>query len=55
MSVEHGYGQSNGKNGVNGPIAQQNVAKDLKSGLELAALQIRVLVQGSSQRPKIAF
>ena len=51
--MEHGYGQSNGKNGVNGPIAQQHVAKDLKSGLELA-LEIRVLVQGSSKRPKIA-
>ena len=54
MSVEHGYGQSNGKNGVNGPIAQQNVAKDLKSGLELA-VEMRVLVQVSSQRPNGAF
>ena len=27
---------ANGKNGVHGPCAQQHVAKELKSGLELA-------------------
>ena len=28
--------RANGKNGVHGPCAQQHVAKELKSGLELA-------------------
>ena len=45
---------ANGKNGVHGQCAQQHVAKEPKSGLELA-MEVSVLVQESGQRPKIAF
>ena len=46
--------KANGKDGANGPTAQFHVAMGPKSGLELA-LEFMVLVQGSGQRPKIAF
>ena len=41
-----------GKDGVNGPIAQQHAAKGLISGVELAL--IMVLVKEKGQRPKFA-
>ena len=46
-----------GKDGVNGPIAQQHAAKGLISGVELALIraeQIMVLVKERVQRPKVA-
>ena len=46
-----------GKDGVNGPIAQQHAAKGLISGVELALIraeQIMVLVKERVQRPKAA-
>ena len=46
-----------GKDGVNGPIAQQHAAKGLISGVELALIraeQIMVLVKEKGQRPKFA-
>ena len=46
--------QANGRGGVNGPTAPFHVAMGPKSGLELA-VEVMVLVQGSGQRPKIAF
>ena len=47
--------QANGKNGAHGPCAQQHVAKELKSGLELAVEDLG-LVQGKRiQRRKFAF
>ena len=39
---------------MNGPSAPVHVAMGPKSGLELA-VEVMVLVQGSGQRPKIAF
>ena len=46
--------KANGKDGANGPTAPFHVAMEPESGLELA-LEVTVLVQGSGQRPKIAF
>ena len=46
--------QANGRGGVNGPTAPFHVAMGPKSGLELA-VEVMALVQGSGQRPKIAF
>ena len=46
--------RANGKNGAHGPCAQQHVAKELKSGLELAVEDLS-LVQERLQRPKAAF
>ena len=46
-----------GKDGVNGPIAQQHAAKGLISGVELAPIRanhIVVLVKENGQRPKFA-
>ena len=42
---------------MNGPIAQQHVARERESGLELARIraeQIMVLVKERVQRPKVA-
>ena len=47
--------RANGKNGANGPCAQQRVAKGLRSELELAVEDLG-LVQGKRiQRRKFAF
>ena len=45
---------ANGKNGAHGQCAQQRVAKELKSGLELAVEDLG-LVQERLQKPKAAF
>ena len=44
---------ANGKDGVNGPSAQLRVAREPKSGLELAA-KVMVLVRESPPTPNIA-
>ena len=46
--------RANGKNGAHGPCAQQRVARELKSGLELAVEDLG-LVQERLQKPKAAF
>ena len=46
--------KASGKDGANGPTVPFHVAMEPESGLELA-LEVTVLVQGSGQRPKIAF